>query len=602
MAAARKSKTRAKAPAKAKRRYRGKPGPQPTPVDVLKRRGSPLVHKRQTHNLLVPDVEPDPPPPIPRTAGQWAKLLRELPGFDPFRDADECWFDREAARSVIEFFHGELKHFKGDVAGKPFYLERWQMSLVANLFGWKRPDGPRRFQWVFMVAGRKNGKTPLAAGIILYLLFEDGEAGAELYSAAVEYRQAAKVFEYAYGMLVQNARLLARCRPYTGQAKALQLGAETGFSFYRPIPSDPKAAHAFNTHAFVVDEVHAMPDSSLIEVLETSLANRRQPIALYMTTADFERDSVCNEKHDYARSVRDEGGDPYFLPVIFEADPRDDYTDPKVWDKANPNIGVSVSRSYIRDRAKRAKRDDGYRETFKRLHLCIRTSSSLRAIPAEHWVKCGERKVDPEKLRGRECWGGLDLAANTHSNALVLIFPEDGGYYALSWFWLPELTIRDWEERGKARYRIWRDRGHLRQTPGNTTDYDFIRRDVNQIGSQFGIVDLAVDTLFQGLQLCTDLQNDGFNVISFRTGFYTMAAPTKAFRELVLSHKFWHGNHPVLNWHAANTAVEVDASGNMKPCRTSLTGAIDGIASSIMAVGRASLVEHNPEPPSVRSF
>lgn len=588
-----------------KQRHRGKRGRRPTPVDVLKRRGSAQIRKKQSAELLIPKVAAGRPPPIPRTAGQWVALLKSLPAYDPFKDAGDCWFDRQAARAAILFFHNELRHFKGEVAGQPFYLERWQMAIVANLFGWKRADGCRRYRVLCLLCGRKNGKTPLAAGIILYLLFEDREAGAEIYSAGREYKQASKAFEYARGMLIQNEDLMSRCRIYgtsaAAQNRCVELPPATGSSFFRPIASDPDAAYCFNTHAYVIDELFTQNDRRLVEALETSTANRRQPLGLYLSTADFDRDSICNEKHDYARSVRDEGGDPYFLPVIFEALKDDDIQDRSTWQKANPNLGVSVAEEYLRREARRASRDPAYRATFKRVHLCIRTSAALPGIPADGWARCARVEVDPVKLKGRECWGGLDLASTSHSNALVLLFPEaKGAYSALAWFWLPERTVAEWEQRGKSRYRVWAGRGILRVIPGDTTDYGVIRRDLRIIGETHRIRELAVDRLYQGAQLCTDLQADGFEVIAFGQGFLSMAAPTKQFRELVLAGKMWHGNNPCLNWHAGNCSVLADPAGNLKPNRLKLHAPIDGIVSCIMALGRAMLRAQDAGPPRVR--
>lgn len=580
---------------------------------VLKRKGLKRP-KRQGNELLCLDAEQLPPPKLPGTTRDWERLLMGIPGYDPFREAGDCWFDREAALDVFDFFHTELRHFKGEnSAGRFFYLERWQQSVLGNLFGWKRPDGTRRYRYCFLLVGRKNGKTPLAAGICMYLLYRDGEPGAEVYCAARQYQQASKCFEYAYGMVVQNAALLTKTKVYIGNARCLQLGPETGGSFFRPIASDAASAYGFNTSGAVIDELFTQDDSRLVDALETSTANRTQPLFVYITTADFERDSICNDKHDYAISIRDHGGDPYFLPVLYAADPKDEVTKVSVWRKANPNLDVSVTREYLRQHARRAEQDAAYCNVFRRVHLCIRTQASEMALPAENWAKCGERVVDPEELKGRECWGGLDLASTSHSNALVLLFrdrlkdPElelqkeerneserpivSHSYAALAWFWIPQKTINDWEIKGKARYRLWAQQGLIRAIPGNTTDFRYIRRDINDLASHYQIMELAVDRLFQGQQLCTDLQDDGFSVIAFGQGFYSMAGPTKSFRDLVLDGRFHHGHNPVLDYHAANMSVAIDPAGNMKPDRQARHAPIDGIVSAIMALGRAELAE-----------
>ena len=323
----------------------------------------------------------------------WDDVIGLVPGYDPQATAGDCWFDEEAADKVVGFFADCLVHVKGEFAGRPFLLEPWQQAIVANLFGWKRPDGTRRYREAFIFVPRKNGKSILAAGICIYMLFCDGEWGAEIYCAAAERDQAALVFDVAKQMVNHEPVLRDACRIYT---KAITI--ESMGSTFKAISADASTKHGYNAHCAVIDELHAQKNRELVDVLITSTGARRQPLIVHITTSDFERPSICNEKHDYASKVRD--GiieDRAFLPVIYEAGRDDDWTNPEVWAAVNPNYGVSISKEYLAHECQRAQEAPTYENTFKRLHLNIRTEQDVRWISMERWERCGG-PVDAEAL------------------------------------------------------------------------------------------------------------------------------------------------------------------------------------------------------------
>ena len=567
-----------------------KRGPEQHDQKALKLRGSRLAKRRE--RKAAPPVEFK--RPRARPIRDLDKIILKIPAYDPHAQAGDCVFDPKTAKKAIRFFEQELRHVKGAKARTPFLLERWQQAIIANLFGWKRPDGTRRYRQTFIFVPRKNGKTPMAAGIVLYALLEDGEPGAEVYGAASEYKQASLVFEHAAGMVRQNPDLIERCKLYTGQAKAIQVNED--FSTYRVISKEASSAHGFNTHAYVVDEVHALDDGELIETLETSTGARRQPLGVYITTSDYEREgSPCNAKYDYACKVRDGViDDPSYLPVIFEADKDDDWTDPAVWGKSNPNLGVSVSREYLEAACKKAQATPAFENTFKRLHLNIRTEQDVRWLAMPAWDACAGKPLDLADYRGRKCWCGLDLASTRDLTALVMVFPEGNDVYTLiPWFWIPENTAREREKRDRVPYAQWIREGWIRTAGDKSVDYAAIRRDVNRLVDDHGISiqEIAADRLFQGEQLVHELSQDGFCAFAFGQGFVSMAGPTKRFEELVAQGNIRHGGNPVLRWHASNVAVEIDAAGNMKPSRRKSTEKIDGIVAAIMAIGRTVIRE-----------
>ena len=526
-------------------------------------------------------------------------VLRLIPGYDPFATAKDSWLDEDAARLALDFFPECLRHVEGEVAGRPFALEPWQQAIVGNLFGWKRKDAKgrivRRYREAFIFIPRKNGKTPLCAGICNYVLFCDPERGKQIYSAAAEKDQAALLYRHAKGMIEQEPELERRARIYRAHKSIVLVDDDA--SVYRVLSADADTKHGGNPSLVLIDELHAQPNRNLVDVLQTSMAseNRPQPLLIHITTSDFDRESICNEKHDYASKVRD--GiieDEAFLPVIYEATLTDDWTSPDIWRKANPNLGVSVSEDYLRRECQRAKETPTYENTFKRLHLNIKTQNDVRWLSLEQWDKCGG-DVDPETLAGRECYGGLDLATTTDIAAFVLAFPnDDGGYLLLPFFWVPKLNAAKRQRRDRVPYDTWIRDGFIEATDGDVIDYDVIRQKVNELGQKYDIREIAVDR-WNATQITTQLQGDGFEMVPFGQGFASMSAPTKELEKLVIAGQIAHGANPVLRWMANNVCVESDAAGNLKPSKKKSTERIDGIVAGVMALGRAMV---RPEAPA----
>ena len=505
-----------------------------------------------------------------------------IPGYDPWRDAGDCVFDLDRAQRSIDFFHELITHTKGHLAGQPFHLEPWEQAVVGNLFGWRQPDGYRRYREAFLFLPRKNGKSSLAAGIGIQVLTCDHEPGAEMYSCAADRDQARLVFAIAKRMVEQEELLAERCQVFTN---AITLEEEG--SSYQAVSSDASTKHGYNVHCAIIDELHAHKSRDLVDAMITGTASRKQPLILHVTTSDFDRPSICNEKHDYASKVRDGViADPSFLPVIYEAQRDDDWTSPEVWAKANPNFGVSVPEEYLERECRRAQESPVYENTFKRLHLNIRTEQAIRWLQMDHWDYCAT-VPNQALLEGKQCFAGLDLSSTTDLSALVLAFPdEDGGFDVLPFFWVPGEGARQRERNDRVPYETWGAQGHLELTQGNVIDYDLIRRRINELSQRFHIREIAVDR-WNSTQLQTQLDGDGLEVVQYGQGFASMTDPTKALHKLVKGGKIRHGGHPVLRWNASNVVVDMDASENVRPNKAKSSERIDGIVALIMAIGRS---------------
>src|SRR5262245_6130541 len=530
--------------------------------------------------------------PSTRAASSWDKRFSHIPGYDPVATAGGCIFDLDAASRAVEFFEEILTFTIGEWMGRPFVLQPWQQAIVGNVFGWKRKDGRRRFREVFIYVPRKSGKTELAGGLGNLLTFADGEPAAHVYCAAADRDQARLVFNAAKTMVAAEPQLDSRARVLVNSIVVTETS-----SALKVISAEAYSKHGVNAHGIIIDELHAQPNRELVDVLLTSTGARRQPLIIYITTADYDRESICNEKYDYACKVRDGVlNDPGFLPVIYEAKRDDDWTAPEVWAKANPNLGVSISMEYLERECKRAKESPAYENTFKRLHLNMRTEQDVRWFSLEAWDACGKEKVDEGALAGRACYAGLDLSTTTDIAAFVMVFDDgDGGRILVPRFWIPADNALKRERKDRVPYQTWARQGLIDMTPGSVIDYDFIRAQINELGKKFEIREIALDR-WNATQIATQLGGDGFELISYGQGFKDMTAPSKELEKLVVSGKLKHGAHPVLRWMASSVSVEMDAAGNLKPSKKKSTERIDGIVAAIMGLGRAML---QLEPASV---
>ena len=494
--------------------------------------------------------------------------------------ASRYTYDEAAAQRAVDFFERYLRHIKGEWAGQPLFLLPWQEDdVIRPLFGWKRADGTRKYRRAYIEVPRKQGKSTLCAGIGLYLLFADQEPGAEIYSAASDREQAAIVFDLAKTMAELNPSLAKRSSTYM---RSIVVPATS--SSYKVLSAESYTKHGFNSHGLIFDELHAQPNRELWDVLTTSMGARRQPLVVAITTAGWDRNSICWEQHEYAEKVRDGIiDDPAFLPVIYNAAGLDWKTS-EAWAKANPSLGVTVKLDFLEAECKRAQEVPGYQNTFRRLYLNEWTQQSERWLDMGTWDACGG-PVDPIALEKRTCFGGLDLSATTDVTSLVLAFPGAAPIDVLSWHWIPQESARKRAEKDRVPYPDWIRDGHMEATEGNVVDYDVIRERLNQLRERYNILEVAIDR-WNSTQLQTQLQGDGFTIVPFGQGYASMSAPTKELEKLVLSKSLRHGGQPVLRWMASNVAVEIDAAGNLKPSKSKSRERIDGITALCMALGR----------------
>ena len=495
-------------------------------------------------------------------------------------------YDKAAADFAVAFIES-LCHTKGTWAGKPFELIDWQEQIIRDLFGTLKPNGYRQFNTAYIEIPKKQGKSELAAAVALLLTCGDGEERAEVYGCAADRQQASIVFEVAADMVRMCPALSKRVKILASQKRLIYTPTN---SFYQVLSAEAYSKHGFNIHGVVFDELHTQPNRKLFDVMTKGSGDARmQPLYFLITTAGTDTHSICYETHQKAKDII-EGRkiDPTFYPVIYGADESDDWTNPKVWKKANPSLDITVGIDKVKAACESAKQNPGEENAFRQLRLNQWVKQAVRWMPMEKWDKCAFA-VDEDELEGRVCYGGLDLSSTTDITAFVLVFPpldEEDKYIILPYFWIPEdnLTLR--VNRDHVPYDVWERQGYLQTTEGNVVHYSFIEKFIDRLGERFNIREIAFDR-WGAVQMVQNLESMGFTVVPFGQGFKDMSPPTKELMKLVLEQKIAHGGHPVLRWNMDNIYIRTDPAGNIKADKEKSTEKIDGAVATIMALDRA---------------
>ena len=548
---------------------------------------------------------------------EWVKLavqrhFNDLDRIDNDPGFPYC-FDKITADNVLEFF-GFLQHSKGEWAGQIFELEPWQIFHHYMLWGWKHKETNfRRFNIFYLEVARKSGKTTEAAATGLYLLDGDDEAGAEVYAVATKFDQAKLCHVEAERMVKSSVFLKDHITVHVNNI----FNDDTN-SFFRPLGRDHDSMDGLNTSGAIVDEIHAHKTRDAWDKIETSVGARDQSLIFAITTAGFNRQSLCFELHNHTKKIL-EGSviDDNFLGFIYTIDEGDDWEDEKNWIKANPNLGTTPKldgNAGLRPKAKRAKEIPSALNSFLRLHLNVWTESETRWIPHETWMRCAE-SCDLNSLKGQPCYGGLDLSSNKDITAFVLCFPPTitrEKYIALCRFFIPKsnMTIRVRNDR--VHYDVWERQKLLIATPGTSIDYNYIINQIGQDIKDYDLAEIAFDR-WGATKIVRDLKDLGFEkpednphaqrfLIPFGQGFKSMNSPMKELENLTLAQKISHGGNPVLAWMASNVVVEENPAGFIKPNKQRSIEKIDGIIALIMALDRALKQEHGKKHEAMPIF
>jgi len=507
------------------------------------------------------------------------------------------YFDETKAEQAVRFFRA-LKHTKGRWAGVPFNLQPFQERQIRELYGRRNADGSRQYRTAYIEIPRKNGKSEMAAGHALKLLAADSERGPEVYGAAFTREQAGIVYRVAAGMVKQAPFLQSRLKIIDSTKRIVNPKMD---GFYWAIPAEAAQAHGFNPNGYIFDEFHVQRTRDLHDALSTGTGARESPLGYYITTAGYDRTSICWEMHQYAEQVISGAiDDPTLYAEIWSAPPEADWTDEDVWKTCNPGLGIYRDIGEMRRMCKQAQQVPAVENTFRRLYLDQWVQQSTRWISMDTWGANAGRVVAESGLVGRGFYGFLDLSSVSDLTAWVMLFPHEKDpekVDIVARFWCPVARLTDPMNQYRSQYQEWQRRGFLEVTKKAAVDYGFVKQRVVEDSVKFGLRRMNIDRLFQGAQLGMELTDElgEDRVFAMGMGFMSFAAPMKEFERRLLGRKLNHQGNPILAWMADNVAVKQDPAGNLKPDKASSQGKIDGIVGIVGAIDAQMRHEDVPE-------
>jgi phage terminase large subunit-like protein len=509
-------------------------------------------------------------------------------------EAPGAVFDPERVDKVIQAF-SLLRHTQGQWAGQPLRPDPWQVAyILAPVFGWVRWDEDsqtyvRIVRELYVDVPRKNGKSTLAGGLAIYMTCADGEQGAQVITAATTKEQAGFVFEPVRKLAEAAPALKKHVLPLKDKILHKRSG-----SYFKPIASVAGAQHGANIHCAIVDELHEHKTPELVETIETGTGSRRQPLVCIITTADSgKRESVYDRKRQRVEKLaRRVFAAPSVYGVVWAAERDDDPHVEATWRKANPGYGVSPTRAYLQAKSDEAKQSPADLAKFLRLHLGRRTKQETKFLTLESWHR-NAGMVDEARLRGREAYGGLDLAATSDLCALCWLFPDDerGGFDALWRLWTPEDNVDALDQRTAGAASVWVREGLLVATPGNVADYDYIQLQIERDMDAFDVRSIGFDP-WSAVPLTNKLAEAEAPMVKVRQGFVTMSPPLKELQRLLLKGtpevpQLRHGGNPAVTWMVDNLAVAMDPAGNVKPDKARSAEKIDAVSALVTAMSEA---------------
>jgi phage terminase large subunit-like protein len=511
---------------------------------------------------------------------RWEKdLLRQNTPEFPY------YFDEKCANRYISFAQ-ELEHTQG-FSGK-IVLEPWQQFAWANIFGWKSTaTGLRRFRKAYREVARKNGKTVEGAAMMNACFHLDKEIGAEEFFLAVDRNQAKKGYDEAVRQNLRNPTLSRLTKEYRSSKRLVKINDPA--AFMTPVSRDHKSQDSWNPHAILVDEYHAHATNELINVYESGMGARRQPLTIIITTAGTNINGPAyQEERTLVTKILEGSIEPvpeHIWGIIYSLDEGDRWEDPAVWIKSNPNMGVSFYRDYLEKRIAEAKGSPRKASDVLTKNFNIWLSSPTRWMDHSVWMR-GSAPVASEELVGSGARGGLDLSMTTDITALCWAFGERDGRYPLLWrFFIPEEGLLDRCHRDQVDYRSWINEGWMIATPGQTVNYEIVLEVLRQDANTFGGRSIGYDPWHAG-EFERELEGE-IELVKYPQRYSGMTVPTQLFERMVIDGKIAHGDNPVASWMMSNVELKDDRQGNimpMKPKRDAYGKRIDGIVAAIMAL------------------
>lgn len=521
---------------------------------------------------------------------RWTKV-------DELAVANGYYFDEKPALRVKTFFEKFLRHSKGRFKGQSFSLLPWQWEdFIQPLFGWRNPNGLRRFRRVYLEVPKKNGKSTLCAGLALYLLMADNEPGAEVYTVAGDKEQASIVFDESQNMASESESLMSRL-VLVPSKKTIQYPAT--HSKYRVLSSDASTKEGYNIHGLIFDEYHVQRNTDLMDVLEYGGEAREQPLQIIITTAGNDRNSPCWVEHNYAlQQLKDDvdsaNADLSYMPVVYSVSDPEKWDQPEEWRRANPSMGYTISEERFAEDVKKVKNNPSKLNSFLRYRLNIWTEQAVRWLDVADWDFCSDITFEPPI--GSRCYAALDLATSQDTNSLCLFFPEYR--YFMYRFWVPEHQLGLRRATTKYKYDSFISNGWLTVVQGKVMDYKKIIEEVVLLRQRYTIESIACDP-YNATHLCGDLSGMDFTIEFYRQSFSQLSGPSKVFADMLIERSLKHDGNGLMRWMVQNVSKAEDKFGNIMPDRANSADKIDGVATSVMCLGlwlKATMDNKTPWP------
>ena len=503
----------------------------------------------------------------------------------------EYLFDNRRAEKPIKFIEQFCRHSKGEWAGRPVYLELFQKAFISALFGFVHRDtGLRKYKEAMLFVARKNGKSTLLSCLALYALIADGEPGAEVYSCATKRDQAKIIFDEVICMMRQSPDLSRVLRK-----RKSDLWCDTSFSKMQPLGKNSDSLDGLNASLCIIDELHAIQDKNLYEVLKQSQSARRQPLLVMITTAGHIRESVFDDLYKYSAGIVDGTiKDEHFLPVLYELDDKEEWQNPKCWIKANPSLGRIKKESDIREKCQRARQNPADLAGL----LC--KDFNLPQTTSQAWLSFEDfnntETFDIAALRGSYFIGGVDLSRTTDlTAACALMTDKQGKRYVKMMFWLPEDNFLQRVHDEKIPYDLWHSAGLLRLCRGNTINYSDVTQWYVDLVKIYGLTPAWVYFDSYAARYWTEeMSENGFNMVKCLQGYKTLSIPMQRLGADLKSKLINYDNNPLLKWNLGNTGIQVDVNANIRPIKAqSAKHRIDGVCALLDAY--CGLIDHYKE-------
>lgn len=489
------------------------------------------------------------------------------------------YFDEETGERPIQFVETFCKQAEGEI-GKPIKLELFQKAYIQALFGFLNKDtNKRRFNETMFLVGRKNGKTTMLSAIALYMMIADGEGSAECYSVATKKDQASKAFKAACAMRSQSPEIRAIVNK-----RRTDMYMPSTFSSFEPLSSDSDTLDGLNAHLVIIDELHAIKDRNLYEVMKQSTSSRIQPLVVMITTAGTVRENIFDDIYNYANNVLDGTiKNDAFLPVLYELDKTEEWKDIKCWGKANPGIGTIKQYKYLTEQVQRAKDDF----SSKKGVLC--KDFNIRSNTEEKWLDFdivnNEEVFNIEELKGSYGIGGADLSSTTDLTCATILIIKNHKKYIVQQYFIPKEKLEEKIQEDNVPYDIWEKRGLLTTCEGAKVNYSDVTNWFIKMHNEYDISSYWVGYDPWGSQYwIQEMQEAGFDMIKVVQGPKTMSNPMKELEADLKEKNVNYNNNPILKWCLLNTAVEVDKNDNIRPIKGKKSKQrIDGTVSLIDA-------------------